>query len=91
MDNSTLTPYFKDITEEINPETGVNHSTGSANWECFTHPPPNLNHGRGTDYPFTVIGGPMYKGIYGFSFTPVSMPSRAEDPIYQDQTCSGQG
>jgi len=48
-----------------------------------------LNHGRGTDYPFTVIGGPMFKGIYDFSFTPVSMPGRAEDPIYQDQTCYG--
>ncbi|HWL00234.1 MAG TPA: DUF1343 domain-containing protein [Parapedobacter sp.] len=48
-----------------------------------------LNHGRGTDYPFTVIGGPMFKGMYDFSFTPVSMPGRAEDPIYQDQTCYG--
>ncbi len=48
-----------------------------------------LNHGRGTEYPFTVIGGPMYKGIYDFSFTPVSMPGRAEDPIYQDRTCYG--
>lgn len=48
-----------------------------------------LNHGRGTDYPFTVIGGPMYKGIYEFAFTPVSKPGMAEDPIYQDQTCYG--
>lgn len=48
-----------------------------------------LNHGRGTDYPFTVIGGPMFKGVYDFSFTPVSMPGRAEDPIYQDRTCYG--
>lgn len=48
-----------------------------------------LNHGRGTAYPFTVIGGPMYKGTYDFSFTPVSMHGRAEDPIYQDQTCYG--
>ncbi|WP_353133879.1 DUF1343 domain-containing protein [Pseudopedobacter sp.] len=48
-----------------------------------------LNHGRGTDYPFTVVGGPMYKGIYSFSYVPVSMPGRAEDPLYQDQTCYG--
>ena len=48
-----------------------------------------LNHGRGTAYPFTVIGGPMFKGVYDFSFTPVSLPGRAEDPIYQDQTCYG--
>lgn len=48
-----------------------------------------LNHGRGTDYPFTVIGGPLFKGIYDFSFTPVSKPGMAEDPIYQNQTCYG--
>lgn len=48
-----------------------------------------LNHGRGTDYPFTMIGGPMYEGIYDFAFTPVSKPGMAEDPIYQDQTCYG--
>lgn len=49
----------------------------------------SLNHGRGTNYPFTRVGGPMYKGIYSFSFTPVSMPGRAEDPLYQDQVCYG--
>ncbi|MFC3199246.1 exo-beta-N-acetylmuramidase NamZ domain-containing protein [Parapedobacter deserti] len=48
-----------------------------------------LNHGRGTDYPFTVIGGPMLKGMYDFSYIPISMPGRAEDPLYQDQTCYG--
>ncbi|QBR13298.1 exo-beta-N-acetylmuramidase NamZ domain-containing protein [Sphingobacterium sp. CZ-2] len=49
----------------------------------------SLNHGRGTDYAFTVVGGPMYKGIYNFNYTPVSMPGRAEDPLYQDQVCYG--
>lgn len=48
-----------------------------------------LNHGRGTDFPFTVVGGPIYQGIYDFMFTPVSKPGMAEDPIYQDQTCYG--
>lgn len=48
-----------------------------------------LNHGRGTDYPFTIIGGPMLKGKYSFSFTPVSKPGMAEDPVFQDQTCYG--
>lgn len=49
----------------------------------------SLNHGRGTDFPFTVVGGPMYKGIYEFYYTPISMPGRAEDPLYQDQVCYG--
>ena len=48
-----------------------------------------LNHGRGTDYPFTVVGGPMLKGIYTFSYTPVSKPGMAEDPLFQDQICYG--
>ena len=42
-----------------------------------------LNHGRGTDYPFIIIGGPMLKGKYDFSFTPVSKPGRAEDPVFR--------
>jgi len=48
-----------------------------------------LNHGRGTDFPFTIIGGPMLKEKYSFSFTPVSKPGMAEDPVFQDQVCYG--
>lgn len=48
-----------------------------------------LNHGRGTDYAFTVIGGPMLKDSYSFSYTPVSKPGMAEDPLFQDQVCYG--
>ncbi|WP_107808344.1 exo-beta-N-acetylmuramidase NamZ domain-containing protein [Elizabethkingia sp. YR214] len=49
----------------------------------------SLNHGRGTDYPFTLIGGPQYKGIYNFSYTPVSIPGKAENPLYMNQICYG--
>jgi uncharacterized protein YbbC (DUF1343 family) len=48
-----------------------------------------LNHGRGTDFPFTIIGGPMLKGKYSFNFTPISKPGMAEDPVFQDQECYG--
>jgi uncharacterized protein YbbC (DUF1343 family) len=48
-----------------------------------------LNHGRGTKTPFTVIGAPALKGIYDFSYTPVSIPGMAEDPVHQDQVCYG--
>ena len=48
-----------------------------------------LNHGRGTDFPFTIIGGPMMKGKYTFSFTPVSKPGMAEDPVFEGQVCYG--
>ena len=48
-----------------------------------------LNHGRGTDFPFIMIGGPMLKEKYSFSFTPVSKLGMAEDPVFQDQVCYG--
>ena len=48
-----------------------------------------LNHGRGTRMPFTVMGAPALKGVYAFSYTPVSLPGMAEDPVHQDQVCYG--
>ena len=48
-----------------------------------------LNHGRGTQSPFTIVGAPYYKGIYDFSFTPTGIKGMAETPIFQDQVCYG--
>ena len=48
-----------------------------------------LNYGRGTYYPFTVIGAPSLKGKYSFSFTPVSIPGMSETPLYMNQACYG--
>lgn len=48
-----------------------------------------LNHGRGTQFPFTVLGGPALKGKYNFSFTPVSIPGMAETPLYMNEVCYG--
>ncbi len=48
-----------------------------------------LNHGRGTLYPFTVIGSPELKGKYGFSFTPTSIKGMAETPLFMNQLCYG--
>ncbi|MEE1943539.1 DUF1343 domain-containing protein [Pedobacter sp. KR3-3] len=48
-----------------------------------------LNHGRGTQFPFTVVGAPYYKGIYSFSYTPTSIKGMAETPLFQDQVCYG--
>ncbi|HYE53511.1 MAG TPA: DUF1343 domain-containing protein [Chitinophagaceae bacterium] len=48
-----------------------------------------LNHGRGTYYPFTVIGGPHLKGKYEFSFTPKGIPGMAETPLFMNQVCYG--
>ena len=48
-----------------------------------------VNHGRGTYFPFTVIGSPELKGKYDFSFTPTSIKGMSETPIFMDQVCYG--
>jgi len=48
-----------------------------------------ISQGRGTHFPFTVLGSPALKGKYDFSFTPVSIKGMSETPLYQDQTCYG--
>lgn len=48
-----------------------------------------LNHGRGTKFPFTVLGSPSLKGKFDFSFTPVSIPGMSESPLYMNQLCYG--
>jgi uncharacterized protein YbbC (DUF1343 family) len=48
-----------------------------------------LNHGRGTYFPFTVLGAPYLKGIYEFSFTPTGIKGMAETPLFMDQVCYG--
>ncbi|WP_394351988.1 exo-beta-N-acetylmuramidase NamZ family protein [Rhodocytophaga rosea] len=48
-----------------------------------------LNHGRGTLFPFTVIGSPELKGKYEFSYTPTSIKGMAETPLFMNQVCYG--
>ncbi|MDR2472701.1 MAG: DUF1343 domain-containing protein, partial [Tannerella sp.] len=47
-----------------------------------------ISVGRGTEYPFTVIGSPDRK--YGdFTFKPSSLPGFTTNPPYKDKTCYG--
>ncbi|OON68312.1 exo-beta-N-acetylmuramidase NamZ domain-containing protein [Hymenobacter sp. CRA2] len=48
-----------------------------------------LNLGRGTQFPFTVLGSPALQGKYSFSFTPISIPGMSETPLYMNQVCYG--
>lgn len=48
-----------------------------------------LSQGRGTQFPFTVLGAPALKGKYSFSFTPKSIKGMAETPLHQNQECYG--
>jgi uncharacterized protein YbbC (DUF1343 family) len=48
-----------------------------------------LNHGRGTYFPFTVLGSPELKGLYEFSYTPTGIKGMAETPLHMNQICYG--
>lgn len=48
-----------------------------------------ISQGRGTHFPFTVLGNPDLKGQYEFSFTPVSIKGMSETPLFQNQECFG--
>jgi len=48
-----------------------------------------LNHGRGTMFPFTVLGAPYLKNKFKFSFTPKSIKGMSETPLFQNQVCYG--
>jgi uncharacterized protein YbbC (DUF1343 family) len=48
-----------------------------------------ISQGRGTYFPFTVLGNPDLKGKYDFSFTPISIRGMSETPLHQNQPCFG--
>lgn len=48
-----------------------------------------VNHGRGTYFPFTVLGSPELKGIYDFSYTPTGIKGMAETPLFMNELCYG--
>ncbi|RXF68804.1 exo-beta-N-acetylmuramidase NamZ domain-containing protein [Arcticibacter tournemirensis] len=48
-----------------------------------------ISQGRGTHFPFTVLGNPDLKGKYSFSFTPVSIKGMSETPLHMNKACYG--
>lgn len=48
-----------------------------------------ISHGRGTMFPFTVLGNPDLKGKYDFSFTPQSINGMSETPLHLGKICYG--
>lgn len=48
-----------------------------------------VSQGRGTYMPFTILGAPLLKGKYDFSFTPKSIKGMSETPLHQDTECYG--
>jgi len=48
-----------------------------------------ISVGRGTDFPFQVIGHPDYN-IGSYAFTPEEIPGVAKNPKYKGQNCTSQ-
>ena len=48
-----------------------------------------ISQGRGTLFPFTVLGNPELKVKYSFSFTPIPINGMSENPPQMNQECYG--
>lgn len=48
-----------------------------------------LSLGRGTYSPFLQIGHPLLKGVYDYSFKPVSIPGMSDAPPQMNKVCYG--
>lgn len=48
-----------------------------------------LSLGRGTMEPFQIVGHPLLKGKYSYTFKPVSIPGMSEDPPQKNMICYG--
>ncbi|WP_304064714.1 exo-beta-N-acetylmuramidase NamZ family protein [Pedobacter glucosidilyticus] len=48
-----------------------------------------ISQGRGTLYPFQVLGHPALKGKYEFNFTPISIVGMSKNPPLENQVCYG--
>ncbi|MCQ6958862.1 exo-beta-N-acetylmuramidase NamZ family protein [Mucilaginibacter aquariorum] len=48
-----------------------------------------LSLGRGTLFPFQVVGSPLLKDKYEFCFKPVSIPGMSDNPPLKDTVCYG--
>lgn len=48
-----------------------------------------LSLGRGTLFPFQVVGSPLLKDKYEFNFKPVSIPGMSDNPPLKDTVCYG--
>lgn len=48
-----------------------------------------ISQGRGTYFPFTILGNPDLKEKYKFSFVPKGIKGMSETPLHMDKTCYG--
>lgn len=48
-----------------------------------------ISQGRGTLFPFQVLGNPKLNGKYSFQFKPIAIPGMSENPLHRNQDCFG--
>jgi uncharacterized protein YbbC (DUF1343 family) len=48
-----------------------------------------ISQGRGTYFPFTILGNPDLKGKYKFSFVPKGIKGMSETPLHMNKDCYG--
>jgi uncharacterized protein YbbC (DUF1343 family) len=48
-----------------------------------------ISQGRGTYFPFTILGNPELKGKYKFSFVPKGIKGMSETPLHMNKECYG--
>ena len=48
-----------------------------------------ISQGRGTYFPFTILGNPDLKGKYKFSFVPKGIKGMSETPLHMNKECYG--
>jgi uncharacterized protein YbbC (DUF1343 family) len=48
-----------------------------------------ISQGRGTYFPFTILGNPDLSDKYKFSFTPVGIKGMSETPLHMNKECFG--
>lgn len=49
----------------------------------------SISQGRGTTFPFQVLGSPLLKGKFDFNFTPKSIEGMSKNPPLENQVCYG--
>ncbi|QXV67295.1 DUF1343 domain-containing protein [Mucilaginibacter sp. 21P] len=79
-----------DYTLPVNPSPNLNTQQSILLYPhiCFFEGT-KLSLGRGTLFPFQVIGSPKLKDKYHFSFKPVSIPGMSDNPPLKDTVCYG--
>ncbi|GGH03020.1 exo-beta-N-acetylmuramidase NamZ family protein [Mucilaginibacter phyllosphaerae] len=79
-----------DYTLPVNPSPNLNTAQSVLLYPhiCFFEGT-KLSLGRGTLFPFQVIGSPLLKDKYTFNFKPVSIPGMSDKPPLKDTICYG--